>query len=176
MGFKETVFNLIDGNAFSSAYTRKLFKRKLQEELEQVPVAEFRQAIEAQMPSQMLVKALFPRANIEEIQAEAPKYAWIADRFSDEEAISLLPKWLLVVLDEYGEEGRQWLRMELRRTRQLFFTKETHGEGSGVQRGRDDQGRPIADKPQVRRFIYRPKPGGAEGQAGPAPGGTEKAG
>ncbi len=180
MGIKETLFNLMDGSEFSRSLLMRRLRRDVQAKVDEIPPARIREMIVERQPPQLLLKALVsqfaPGKSLQEIQAAAQEYQWVGQYLTDEEALKLLPGWCRALVNEYGEDGWEWLHKEVAYARQFFFAGQG-GQGAGVDGGRDHQDRAPGAPGEVgpKVFAYRPRPKAPEpgGQAGPAPGGTE---
>lgn len=182
MGIKETVFNLMDGTEFSRSLMLRRLRREVQAKVDEIPPARIREMIVECQPPQLLIKLLVsqfaPGKSIQEVQAQArEEYSWLAEFLTNDEAPKLLPSWCRALVNEYGDEGWEWLHKEVAYARGFFFGQ---GQGAGAVGGRDHTDRAGgAPREGTKTFVYRARtrPTGPAsepaGPAGPAPGGTE---
>jgi len=146
---------------------RRKLARQFQQGIEKVPVATIRQMIEEEATPQLIIQMF--GGDEAEVKAGAKQWAWVGAMFSDQELCQLLPKWTMVVLSEYGEQGQQWLLRELAHTRDILFTEEDSGQPE-PGRQPDNQLGAGANQP-VKAFVYRVRKPGQSRPAPTAPGG-----
>lgn len=64
--------------------------------------------------------SLIPAEKLQEYRVLAARNSWLANVISDEDFLQMLPPWVLTLVDNHGEPGREWLITELTWLRSLF--------------------------------------------------------
>ena len=100
----------VDPRAVAMGFALRQTARRVRAVVEKVGQDNLRELVKNNKPLNSLPEV---RAREADLRAKALKYSALASKISNEAFLHMLPAWSLQIVQENGEQGKEWLRREL---------------------------------------------------------------